>query len=114
MNFSSAAAPIALLVFAGSALAAPIVLSCNPLTEQNTQRYESQMCPQFSGVGLLGVPFDLTGEMLSTIVFTSGGENTKTETEIEYSDFSLEPLVGSGSLPSLFDGTLTIPSRPSD
>jgi hypothetical protein len=113
VKFLTAAVPVALLVLAGSAMAAPIVFGCNALDQQNVDRYASHMCPQFSGVGLLGVPLDLTGEMLSTIVFTSGGENSKPETEAKTPDFSLESLFGSTFSPSFFVGTSPIVNRPS-
>jgi hypothetical protein len=114
VKFLFAAVPIALLLFAGSATAAPIVFSCNAIAQQDTDLHASQMCSQFSGVGLLGVPLDLTGEILRTIVFTSGGNDSKIETGTNSSDFSLESLVGSILSPSFFVGRFAMGSRPPD
>lgn len=115
MKFPHAAVLVALLVFAGSAMAAPIVFSCNTSAQENTERYATHMCPQFSEVGLLSVPLDLSGEILTTIVFLSGGDDAKIETATKNSDFSLESLVGSIFSPSFSVESFTIdPSRPAD
>jgi hypothetical protein len=89
-----AAAPIALLAFAGSATATTLVLSCTGVPQQNTELNASLACPQFNGTGLTSIQLDLAGQILGTIVLTNNGAESRNGTGTTSSEFDLGLLSG--------------------